>query len=92
MAGEDAFVALAPVAATPRTITTTAVTILALGGCIVLGLTDVDVAADCADWNAEEYFREATVKDVADCLRSGANPNVRDKYSGDTPLHNAAGY
>ena len=43
-------------------------------------------AADCADWNSEEYFEAATAADLTDCLRSGADLKARDE-NGRTPLH-----
>ncbi len=51
---------------------------LALGGC-------------SPNWNSEDYFETATVEDVINSLRSGADINARDQY-GNTPLHKAAGY
>ena len=47
-------------------------------------------AINCADWNSKEYFEAATATEVADCLRSGADPKAR-AGAGWTPLHVAAG-
>ncbi len=68
-----------------RTIATTALAILVLGGCN----TPVSTDADCADWNTKEYFWAAMVKDVTACLQSGADLNARSKH-GRTLLHLAA--
>ena len=46
-------------------------------------------AAGCDDWNSRGYSQAATAEKVADCLRSGADLEARNKY-GRTPLHYAA--
>ena len=46
-------------------------------------------AVDCKGWNSGDYFKAATVEDVAHCLRSGADPNALAEYGG-VPLHYAA--
>ena len=45
--------------------------------------------ADCREWNTREFFKAATVEEVARCLQSGADPKARNEY-GHTPLHVAA--
>ena len=45
-------------------------------------------AAGCDDWNSRGYSQAATAEKVADCLRSGAELEARNKY-GRTPLHHA---
>ena len=45
-------------------------------------------AAGCDDWNSRGYSQAATAEKVADCLRSGADLEARNKY-GRTPLHHA---
>ena len=42
----------------------------------------------CEDWNTGFFFWQASVEDVARCLKAGADPNARDD-DGETPLHNA---
>ena len=60
--------------------------IVAVVSLFLMVLTAPMVAADCADWNSEEYFKSATAADVTDCLRSGADHKARDE-NGRTPLH-----
>ena len=47
------------------------------------------IGADCDNWNTEEFFKTATVKEATDCLQAGAALDVRDEH-GLTPLHWAA--
>ena len=44
---------------------------------------------DCADWNSRDFFKTATVADVATCLGNGADIGARAE-GGLTPLHIAA--
>ncbi len=46
-------------------------------------------AAACEDWNTSRFFETATVEEVTDCLRAGADSNERDEKER-TPLHWAA--
>ena len=50
-------------------------------------------AAPCPDWTtdrpASDFWRAATVTDIAGCIEAGAKVEARDKY-GMTPLHMAA--
>lgn len=41
---------------------------------------------DCEDWNTDEFFEKAKVRDVRRCLMVGADANVTDEYNV-TPLH-----
>ena len=43
----------------------------------------------CEDWNKTGFFETATVMEVTNCLRVGADPNERDEKER-TPLHWAA--
>ena len=45
--------------------------------------------ADCPDWNTPGFFQAADVLDVARCLQSGMDLEVRTSF-GKTPLHRAA--
>ena len=56
---------------------------------LTLGLMPGPVLASCTGWNNPDYFKQATAKDVRQCLNAGANLNARDK-DGLTPLHGAA--
>ena len=47
------------------------------------------LAAECAGWNTEAYFQNASAASVTNCLREGADPNARGE-GGRTPLHWAA--
>lgn len=58
----------------------------ALGGGV-----PADSGADCAEWNTEDFFKKASVEEVAACLESGADPSDRD-VKGRIPLHLAATY
>ena len=42
-------------------------------------------AVDCEEWNSKEFFKAATVEEVAGCLQSGADLKARGKF-GYTPL------
>ena len=57
-------------------------------GCLMILALPVS-AVDCEEWNSEKYFEAATVADVAGCLQSGADRNMRNDV-GNTPLHWAA--
>ena len=50
-------------------------------------------AAPCPDWTTDrpgsDFWRVATVADIAGCIEAGAKVEARDKY-GMTPLHMAA--
>ena len=43
----------------------------------------------CADWNTDGFFRNATLNDVTACLAGGSDPNDYGDF-GNTPLHYAA--
>ncbi len=45
--------------------------------------------ADCAGWLKKEFWAEATVEDVQECIAEGANSNAKAEY-GITPLDFAA--
>ena len=45
--------------------------------------------ADCPDWNTPGFFQAADVLDVARCLQSGMDLEVRTSF-GKTPLHRAS--
>ena len=47
------------------------------------------LAAACAGWNTEEFFKSATLTEVKGCLAAGAELNAQGKDGG-TPLHLAA--
>ena len=47
-------------------------------------------AMSCEEWNTEEYFKTAALKEVTTCLDNGADPKAEDRYKY-TPLHRAAG-
>ena len=46
-------------------------------------------ANECSDWDRNGFFTTATVKDVAECLRTGVDLAARGTH-GRTPLHIAA--
>ena len=48
-----------------------------------------DRTNDCSEWDTNGFFVTATVQDVAACIRSGVDLNVRGNR-GRTPLHIAA--
>ena len=43
---------------------------------------------DCAAWNTEEFFNQATAAHVGHCISQGADPKARDE-DGWTPLRRA---
>ena len=43
----------------------------------------------CADWNTDGFFRDATLDDVVACLAGGSDPNDYGDF-GNTPLHYAS--
>ena len=62
--------------------------------CLMVSAIPV-LAMDCREWNSEKYF-EAAISvewEVAGCLQSGADPNVRSgiKSGGKTPWSYAKG-
>ncbi len=68
--------------------TTFSIRITAVLGLCLTVLAVPAPAADCNDWNSRDYFQAAAPENVADCLRSGAELEARNKY-GRTPLHHA---
>ena len=52
-------------------------------------MNKVQIAVSCEGWDTEEYFKTATLEDVAACLDTGVDLNARDD-AGATPLHCAA--
>ena len=59
---------------------------LALSLCAIV---PVAWANECSDWDRNGFFTTATVKDVAECLRTGVDLAARGTH-GRTPLHIAA--
>ena len=49
---------------------------------IELGKTKIK----CKNWNTEEYFSSATSDEVAYCLESGVDVNVRSENGGTPPV------
>lgn len=56
----------------------------ALGGGV-----PADSGVDCAEWNTEYFFKQASVEEVAACLEAGSDPRSRDE-NGRIPLILAA--
>ena len=52
-------------------------------------MNKVQMAVSCKGWDTEDYFKTATLEDVAACLDTGVDLNARDD-AGTTPLHRAA--
>ena len=63
--------------------------VVAVSSLILTVLAIPVTAADCQDWYTEEYFKIATVEDVADCIQSGWNLKAFDVFR-NGPLHFAA--
>ena len=51
--------------------------------------TQAQTTDSCNGWDTEDYFKTATLEDVAACLDTGVDLNARDD-AGATPLHRAA--
>ena len=55
-------------------------------------------SVDCAGWNSDDekvlegFYKTLTPEAVVACLQAGADPDVRDKTWGGTPLHIAASW
>ena len=60
--------------------------VVAIGLCLTVSGASM-AAVDCSNWNSEEFFKEATVEEVAVCLKSGLDVQARDDEHGGTPLH-----
>ena len=51
-------------------------------------MNKVQTAVSCKGWDTEDYFKTATLEEVAACLDTGVDLNARDD-AGATPLHRA---
>ena len=63
-------------------------TVAILGSCLLFA-AGPGAGTDCDGWNTKEFFKEffktATVEDVASCLQAGADPVARDEEDNTTP-------
>ncbi len=55
----------------------------------VLTLASQGLAQGCEGWNTSVFFLSATLTEVVDCLKAGADVNAQNE-GGYTPLHIAA--
>ena len=64
-----------------------------MGGSATLfgGGVPADSGAGCAEWNTEDFFKQASVEEVTACLEAGADPKSRDE-KGRIPLILAAAH